>query len=519
MSLRKLGLGLLAFSIGCGASSSPSALDKGWSAEIGVIFLDGGASRDGAVPSNDATRPADGSLPRDTSVPPDNQSPAADLARPPIPAGSVDCPTPHAGWKCLTLDLINTANGVSYRVQYRWNLPAQPQIHATALWVAGGNGTWSADLMNESLATQNKLATSDAIRSVIIDFIDAPQTGVAHSGGYWHALDGYRVAAKIYDVAVRRLIAAGLYQGNYLSHIGGSNGTNMAAFALAYHGADAYLDQVVFNAGPISIDLEDECGKASSPAHIDVGGKTRGDQVAKLADTWMGWDDDAAQRYCQRRAAPAGADAERISNLDDAAQRDFPSLTVHTIVGMQDGFGLWLLRSNRKWFDGIKARHMTLDCDDQLGHEMDWDRTYTYVSRGPQQSALHRASANCTSFPVPSASAGIKGNLDGITTSGGTTRVTGWACFAGYYRAIDVHVYAGGAVGVGTLVKGARADLLNEKAVNSACSTSGVPHRFSIPLTAQELATHSGKAIYVHGIAPTGFPNLLIGGSGNYTLP
>ncbi len=120
---------------------------------------------------------------------------------------------------------------------------------------------------------------------------------------------------------------------------------------------------------------------------------------------------------------------------------------------------------------------------------------------------------------APDPSQDLTGYVGGVFESGGQYVVRGWACHRGWSGSIDVHLYAGGPAGEGTVVKASTANVASEAAVQEACGTTSGAHRFRIPLTSAELAEYGGQAIYVHGISPVDNPNLLLGRSGDYTFP
>jgi hypothetical protein len=111
----------------------------------------------------------------------------------------------------------------------------------------------------------------------------------------------------------------------------------------------------------------------------------------------------------------------------------------------------------------------------------------------------------------------IKGHID--QAGGSPATVDGWACALKVDEPIDVHLYVGGPAGVGAMAGGVKANRDSEPAVAEACKTGGAKYRFSIPLTAEVLAAHAGKKVYVHGLSPVGGANDLIGNSGALTLP
>lgn len=117
----------------------------------------------------------------------------------------------------------------------------------------------------------------------------------------------------------------------------------------------------------------------------------------------------------------------------------------------------------------------------------------------------------------------ITGSIDGVVPTATGYAVNGWACDLGKAQSIQVHLYAGGAAGTGTIAAVATADRPTEPAVNAACKTpEGTPHRFSIPLGESAIASHGGKALYVHGIRVAGSEsptNGLLGRSGQLQAP
>jgi hypothetical protein len=113
----------------------------------------------------------------------------------------------------------------------------------------------------------------------------------------------------------------------------------------------------------------------------------------------------------------------------------------------------------------------------------------------------------------------VLGYIDRVERAGDGANVVGWACHRGWAGSIDVHLYVGGAAGVGTGAGSATANQASEPAVAAACGSTGTAHRFSISLSAGDLASHQGQPIYVHGISPVGNPNLLIDNSGEFTVP
>jgi YD repeat-containing protein len=112
----------------------------------------------------------------------------------------------------------------------------------------------------------------------------------------------------------------------------------------------------------------------------------------------------------------------------------------------------------------------------------------------------------------------VVGNIDGVSPGADPTLV-GWACSTGLSATISVHLYAGGPAGTGTIVGVYQANFASESAVQAACHATGTAYRFSIPLTEDSRVQFARQPLYVHGISPVGNANLVITGSGTFTMP
>lgn len=110
----------------------------------------------------------------------------------------------------------------------------------------------------------------------------------------------------------------------------------------------------------------------------------------------------------------------------------------------------------------------------------------------------------------------VTGYLDSAGVSGSNFVVSGWACDTRLPASIDVHLYLGGPAGVGTLAMYTNANIANEAAVDRACETSGIGHRFQFIAPISETLPHSGKPVYLYGISGSGGTNPLIG---SFVLP
>ncbi|MCB0356897.1 MAG: hypothetical protein KDD40_07815, partial [Bdellovibrionales bacterium] len=196
----------------------------------------------------------------------------------------------------------------------------------------------------------------------------------------------------------------------------------------------------------------------------------------------------------------------------------FPHLTINSIIGDKDVYGLAYKRNHILWFENTWAKNMTLDCVPDGEHELDVDLTYQYIVAGPQAKILKQRGANCTKLPVPD-SPNVIGILAGIQKQGAIYYLQGWTCVKNYYGSITVGIYFNGDNNSGEHFKNYLASIPSENNINLACETSGTQHRFKIPLTAAELAQHQGKTIYIYGIGPNGFGIGELGKSGTFTVP
>ncbi len=120
----------------------------------------------------------------------------------------------------------------------------------------------------------------------------------------------------------------------------------------------------------------------------------------------------------------------------------------------------------------------------------------------------------------PDSSVPLKGYVGNIHPHGSGIKIIGWACHPGWAGSIDAHLYLGAPAGIGVeAVMGTTANLENEQGVYDACGTNGGNHRYRFVLSADEVAAHHGKAVYVHGISPVGNGNFLLTQSGVHVIP
>lgn len=135
----------------------------------------------------------------------------------------------------------------------------------------------------------------------------------------------------------------------------------------------------------------------------------------------------------------------------------------------------------------------------------------------PRGSAYHRAIGNSGALAIPMAQ--VTGQITGVSKDQNWNYfVEGWACSIGSAGSIPVHIYVGGAAGSGVYALTGNANLASDSAISKSCQSNG-KHRFRIPLDYGVRQAHGGKSIHVHGISPSGGPNLVIGGSGTQSIP
>ena len=118
-------------------------------------------------------------------------------------------------------------------------------------------------------------------------------------------------------------------------------------------------------------------------------------------------------------------------------------------------------------------------------------------------------------------SGNIMGNIDGVAQSGGSYWVVGWACASGETTSVDVDLYLGGAgTNGGAWISRTLANNSSEAAVAQACGSTGAAYRFSVPISANEIAQYGGQPIYLYGISPDGRSyNNQLGQSGMFSIP
>ncbi|WP_111640787.1 G8 domain-containing protein [Marinimicrobium alkaliphilum] len=145
-------------------------------------------------------------------------------------------------------------------------------------------------------------------------------------------------------------------------------------------------------------------------------------------------------------------------------------------------------------------------------------RIYAHgISRPGQPNPLLIGSGD---YRVPNPPApNVIGHIEGIYSSNGQYSVQGWACQVGNPDPIDVHLFAGGPVGSGTVLRSSKANRSSNQAIANACYTNSRNYRFRIPVRGSDIVDHHNERIYVHGISQNGTPNNLLTRSGNERFP
>ncbi|MCM2282800.1 MAG: hypothetical protein NDI61_13250 [Bdellovibrionaceae bacterium] len=306
--------------------------------------------------------------PSDTpfDVPPSDNSANPTPIDPPIElADTIDRDAPscrlaaYTNWKCLSTQL-RSAEGLVYSLEFRWNRVATPS-QGTVLWVNGNHGNAPfRSASTEARAIQDRLDRESGVRSVEVIFSDPVLPTNPNSGGYWKYPRGYYSAASAYFAALQFVATQGLKRGLFLNHIGVSNGTMVAAYALSNLNAGQYLDRVIFSAGPFLSDVSLAC-RADHYASFNQS-PTQFSYIKSLLNYWSSG--DAAKDICS--LAPDRSSLLKLGN------KRFPKTAVHVFMGAKEdpeGFGPWILNSNVEWFSAIEAPEKSREVVSTMGHE------------------------------------------------------------------------------------------------------------------------------------------------------
>ncbi len=120
---------------------------------------------------------------------------------------------------------------------------------------------------------------------------------------------------------------------------------------------------------------------------------------------------------------------------------------------------------------------------------------------------------------LPAAVGETIGRIDSVVFQDNEYHLHGWACQKAHPSSIDVHVYVGGDSSTGIFMAPAQANLASEPAIAALCETTGVNHRFLIPVDFDQITSHPGEGVYIHAISPSGPPHPLLLQSGTIEIP
>ncbi len=312
---------------------------------------------------------------------------------------------------------FTTKEGLTYSVILRWNRVNEDSA-GTVVWVLGGHGSGKWRSYPGAVEIEDSYDRTQKIRSVEVDFIDEAVAEGA-SGGYWVHGGGYYSAALAY-MEVIAYISANLKVGSFMNHVGGSNGTMVAAYALSHFDAGSFVDRFIFHAGPFLPNLTDACNPSHfasfsrSPAILGV--------ITSFISTW-------AYKDPKRNPCSDGAMTARMSVLA-GAKKSYPHNGIHVVMGERekvDGFGLWIIESNYHWYSQVEAAEKTYQILSSIGHEMEWNSVRTYAAMAKPQAmgpaptltfSLTQDGPAVTKVPANSRVYGVIKNIDANSAMG-----------------------------------------------------------------------------------------------------
>lgn len=333
-----------------------------------------------------------------------------------ISTQKVACPEPqYRNFQCID-KILRTSESREYAVRFRWNRVGQEALSkGTVIWVLGNDGRRQWRMLEpQATPTQDDFDTRLKIRSVEIEFLDDPKTG-GGGGGYWAHGGGYYSAASAYMEAVK-YVAANLKVGAFMNHVGGSNGTMVAAYALSHFNVGSLIDRFVLHAGPFLSNLEDAC----DPSHFASFSKSPGmfTTIKSFLGTWSYRDPN--------RDVCGNSDMVYRNSVLNGAKNVYPRNGLHVVMGAKEateGFGNWILESNLQWHSQVQAAEKTRSVFSNLGHEMHWDsvRAYAHLPKpspmGAAPTLTFSTVENGPSVVQISADARLYGRIQGIDAS------------------------------------------------------------------------------------------------------
>ncbi|MBC7743444.1 MAG: hypothetical protein H7061_14705 [Bdellovibrionaceae bacterium] len=309
-------------------------------------------------------------VPTDTAT---NITPAS-LA---IDQSTADCPEAHSiGWKCLVTS-IHTIEGLDYKVALRWNRPAQT-ARGTMIMAVGGSGLGESREDAQSKQMMDELDQLDQMRTIEINFVDAPSAAPPW-GGYFKYAGGYYSAGAALTSAVKFIFEKQINRGGFVNYLGGSNAGTVAAYAMAHFGMDRYFDRVVFQMGPFLPSLTSACNPTTASS-FSINTYDQQVQVATLINTWTFG--DAGKSVCQHSTP------DRISSLENG-KKVYPKTHIHTIIGADEptrGFGPWIVASNLEWFNGVTGKSKMRITREGMAHNNSYVDMRRFLRLGPNEN-------------------------------------------------------------------------------------------------------------------------------------
>lgn len=277
------------------------------------------------------------------------------------------------GWKCLSTSL-QSSEGFSYRIGLRWNR-IKKISNGTVIFVKGGNGNgFFRDFNSEGKSIQDELNSLDGIRSIDVDFQDLKPAGT-EGGGYWAHPHGYRSAALAYMAVLDFLHEKGLKKGGFLNHVGGSNGTMIAAYALSHFNAEKYINRAIFHAGPFIPDFIKSCDSNY------WAGFNKSPEISEMLNNFMSdW------MVGNRNNPPCSLNITDRNSVLTHGKKVFLNTAFHVEMGAKEvgaGFGNWILNSNLDWFSQIVSPEKNRVLNPNIGHEMSWGNIRKYAKLSP----------------------------------------------------------------------------------------------------------------------------------------
>lgn len=277
----------------------------------------------------------------------------------------------YENFNCVKKE-FTTKEGLAYSVILRWNRVNQESV-GTVVWVLGGQGSGKWRSYPGAVAIEDSFDRTQSIRSVEVDFVDEAATEGA-SGGYWIHGGGYYSAALAY-MEVIAYISANLKVGAFMNHVGGSNGTMVAAYVLSHFDAGSFVDRFILHAGPFLPNLAEAC----DPNHFASFSRS-----PAMLGVIMGFIGSWAYKDSKKNPCSDPAMKGRMSVLA-GAKNSYPNNGLHVVMGEKekvDGFGPWIIESNYHWYSQVEAAEKTYQILSSIGHEMEWGAVQTYASMG-----------------------------------------------------------------------------------------------------------------------------------------